>query len=275
MATTTARVAGGFDRTFLRPLGALATAALLALCGLTIAVQVPSPSPLFAFAAISVLAVVAWMLLSERYAWSLAVLMLYLALLDGYLKLRTGSSNVTLVRDLLLYAIVAGALLRVAVRRQQLALPPLAGWVIAWVAVVAIQIANPENGTLQHSVSSIRPHVEFVPLFFLAYAVMRSKARLRSFLLLLLAVAAVNGVVGLVQANLTPEQLATWGPGYEEALSGEGSVAPRTYADEDGETHNRPFALGEISASAGSSACWPCRRRWLCSRSPAAADLGP
>ncbi len=244
MATTTARVAGGFDRTFLRPLGALATAALLALCGLTIAVQVPSPSPLFAFAAISGLAVVAWMLLSERYAWSLAVLMLYLGLLDGYLKLRTGSSNMTLVRDLLLYAIVAGALLRAAVRHRPLQLPPLAGWVIAWVAVVAIQIANPENGTLQHSISSVRPHVEFVPLFFLAYFVIRSQARLRAFLVLLLTVAAVNGVVGLVQTNLTPEQFSAWGPGYERALTDENNVAPRTFADEEGEVHNRPFALG-------------------------------
>ena len=45
----------------------------------------------------------------------------YVGLADGYLKLRTGSSNVTLVRDLLLYSIAVGALVdqAIAVRRQR------------------------------------------------------------------------------------------------------------------------------------------------------------
>jgi len=244
MATTTARVPGRFDRTLLRPLGALATAGILTFCGLAIAAQVPSPSLLFVVAVVSVIALAAWMLFSERYAWSLAVLMLYLGLVDGYLKLRTGSSSVTLVRDLMLYAIAAGFLVRAAVRRESLKLPPLTGWVIAWFVVVAVQLANPGNGTLLHSVASVRPHIEWVPLFFFGYAIFRSKARLRNFLMLLLVIAAVNGVVGFIQLNLTPEQLSAWGPGYEKALNGESSVAQRTFTDEEGELHTRPFALG-------------------------------
>src|SRR5262249_9170155 len=155
-----------------------------------------------------------WMLLSERYEWTLVALMLYLGLADGYLKLSTGSSNVTLVRDLLLYAIAAGALIRMAVRRQAPTLPPLSGWVIAWLVVVGVQLANPHDGTLLHSLASLRPHVEWIPLFFLGYLILRSRKRIRVFLVLLLVVASANGIVGLIQQNLTPQQLAGWGPGY-------------------------------------------------------------
>jgi hypothetical protein len=131
-----------------------------------------------------------------------------------------------------------------AVRRESPALPPLTGWVVAWIAVVAVQLANPGNGTLLHSLAAVRPHAEWVPLFFLGYVAIRSKKRLRGFLVLLVVVAAANGVVGLVQQNLTPDQLSGWGPGYEQALKGEGSVSARTYGDEEGVERNRPFALG-------------------------------
>jgi O-antigen ligase len=57
-------------------------------------------------------------------------------------------------------------------------------------------------------------------------------------------IAAVNGVVGLIQVNITPEELSSWGPGYEEAINGEGSVSARTFADDKGNERNRPFGLG-------------------------------
>jgi hypothetical protein len=180
------------------------------------------------------------------------VLMVYLAAADGYLKLKTGGSAATLARDLLLYAIAAGALLRALVRGRELRLPPLTGWVVAWVVVVAIQVFNPGDASWSHSVLSLRPHLEFVPLFFLGYLVMRSTRRLRGFLLLLLAVAAVNGIVGLVQFNQTPEQLALWGPGYETRISGAGGVSGRGFVDSHGQAHNRPFALGSDSGFGGS-----------------------
>lgn len=244
MATTTASAPAANTRFLLRPLGAAATAAMLVVLGLAITIQLPTATPLIAIAALGTLAVAAWMLLSERYEWSLAVLMLYIGLADGYLKLSTGSSYATLLRDLLLYAIVAGALIRLAVRHESITLPPLTGWVIAWVLVVLVQIANPSNGTLLHSIASVRPHAEWVPLFFLGYFVMRSRNRLRNFLLLLLVVAAANGVVGLIQSGLTPEELSAWGPGYEEAITGESSVSARTFTDSSGVERIRPFALG-------------------------------
>ncbi len=212
--------------------------------GLLITVQVPSGTPLLVVMVGSVLAVSIWMLTTGRYELSLAVLMLYIGLADGFLKLKTGSSDATIARDVLLYSIAAGALARAAVRRERLDPPPLTGWVIAWVAVVAVQVLNPANGTLLHSLASVRPHVEWVPLFFLGYVAMRSKQRLRGFLLLLLLVAAVNGAVGLVQFNLTPDELADWGPGYEQKISGEGDVSGRAFVDEEGTARTRPFALG-------------------------------
>jgi hypothetical protein len=243
MATTTAS-RPSLSQTLERPAGAVGTAALLVVVSLGLAYKFPSPTPMLAVGFVVLLAAVAWLLMSERYEWGLAILLLYLGLADGYLKLSTGSDSVTLLRDVLLYSIVAGALIRAAVRRESIALPPLAGWAIAWVLVVVVQLANPENRTFLHAVKSLRPHLEWVPLFFLGYMVVRSKQRLRAFLLLLLGVAAINGLVGLVQSNLTPTELAAWGPGYEQALGQEGNVAQRTFVDENGEERNRPFGLG-------------------------------
>jgi hypothetical protein len=185
-----------------------------------------------------------WMFVSQRYELTLAVLMMYLALLDGYVKLKLNTSWATLGRDALLYAIVAGALLRAAVRRERIDVPPWTGWVLAFCAVVLIQIFNPANGSWSHSIASVRPHLEFVPLFFLGYWTMRSKARLRAFLILLLLLAAVNGLVSFLQFNMTPEQFAGWGPGYEERIYGTSTVSGRSFVDSSGELHTRPFGLG-------------------------------
>jgi hypothetical protein len=244
MATTSASGPATLGRDLLKPLSAAGTAGLLALTGLAITIRFPAATPLAALITLCLLGIAAWMLLSERYEWSLAILMLYIGLADGYLKLRTGSSHVTLMRDLLLYAIAAGALIRIAVRRESVKLPPLSGWVIAWLIVVVVQLANPGNGTFSHSLASLRPHVEWVPLFFLGYVILQSKLRIQHFLLLLVLIAAANGVVGLVQLNLTPDQLAGWGPGYAEGISGEGDLSARTFADSNGTERTRPFALG-------------------------------
>jgi hypothetical protein len=211
--------------------------------GLVVTTRVPNPAPLQVALAVVTVGALTWMLVSERYAWSLAFLMLYLGLVDGYLKLSTGSSSVTLVRDALLYAIVFGALARTAIRHEQLRMPPLTAWVVAWIVVVVIQIANPSDGTLLHSIATLRQHLEWVPLFFLAYAVMRSKARIKGFLFLLLVIASINGIVGLAQLNMSPDQLSSWGSGYAKAIGGEG-VAARTFENEQGEVHVRPFGLG-------------------------------
>jgi hypothetical protein len=199
----------------------------------------------FAFGAICL-----WMFLSPRYEWTLAVLLLYVALADGFIRLRTGVSELTLLRDGLLYAIVIGAVFRELAAGRRVEAPPLTGWVVAFVAVVLVQLANPAATSFTHSLVAVRPHLEWVPLFFLGYAMMRSTRRLRAFFVLLLVVAFANGAANLVQLNLTLEEFAAWGPGYQERVLGGGDVDARFYkAGEDPFTgeedlRTRPFGLG-------------------------------
>jgi O-antigen ligase len=61
--------------------------------------------------------------------------------------------------------------------------------------------------------------------------------------------AAINGVVGIIQSTLSPQQLASWGPGYHKLLVS--SVGPNgqsyggaTYVTASGQNAVRPPALG-------------------------------
>lgn len=226
----------------------LAGRALLAggACALSvlIAAKFPVPSLQLAFGAVAFAGVAVWMFASERIELPCIALALYLGMVDGFVKLSTGSSFVTLGRDVLLYAIVAGVLVRASLRGQRFSLPPLGIWVIVFVAIVLIQALNPANVGVAHTLSSLRPELEFVPLFFLGYAVLQTRDRLRVFMLVLLVCATANGIVGFVQLNLTTQQLAAWGPGYASKVNGTGDVAGRAYRDASGTTHVRPFALG-------------------------------
>lgn len=192
-----------------------------------------------------------YLFLSERYARNLVILLLYLGLLDGLLRLSTGQSELTLVRDVLLWSMVAGAVVRLLVRRQAVTLPPLGIVVVAFVAVVLVQVVNPANGSLAHSFGGVRQHLQFVPLFFFGHLVLRTKERLRVFLVLLLAIGAVNGVVSAVQFTLTPEELAGWGQGYRERVLGTGDVSGRGFVDSRGIKRVRPFGLGSDMGAGG------------------------
>jgi hypothetical protein len=194
----------------------------------------------------------AWMFFSPRIERPLAVLLLYLGLLDGFLKLKTNSQAMTLGRDVLLYAILLGFLARSTLRRESLRLPPLSGWVLAFTLVVLVQLFNPADTGLLHSLGALRPHLEFVPLFFVGYAVVQTRARLRTFFLILLVIASANGIVGLVQLNMSPGQLASWGPGYAARVNGAqtgayGQVSGRGYYTSSGVFRTRPFGLGDDS----------------------------
>jgi hypothetical protein len=226
---------------------------------------------LLAVAAGAVAGVACWMLVSDRLEWTLLVLLGYLGLFDGFLKLRLDRSGVTLLRDVLLYSIILGALARWAVRRESYRWPPYSAWVAAWIGVVAIQLVNSANGGWGHSLSALRPHLEFVPLFFLGYEVLRNERRLRTFFVALAVVAGVNGLVAVYQVQLTSPQLATWGPGYAKLLSGGGNLSPRAFIDSHGVEHPRPPALGgdmgfsgtlgAIAAPGAIALLWWTRRR--------------
>lgn len=194
-----------------------------------------------------------WFASTRRTTLALAIVTLYLGLLDGYLKLSTGSNLITFVRDVLLYAIALGVLVRAAVQHRRLTAPPMTAWVVAFIALVLVQIANPSDGTLYHSLAGVRQHLEFVPLFFLAYAYVRTTKALRALLVLLAVIAAANGVVNYVQFHMTPAQLAAWGPGYSERVLGTGgySFAGRTFDAAGGHQLTRPFGLMSDAGSGG------------------------
>jgi hypothetical protein len=139
--------------------------------------------------------------------------------------------------------IAAGALLRTVLTGQRLFLPPLGGFVVAFTAVVLIEIANPGARGLAASLAGVRQHLEFVPLFFLGYAFVRTESQIRAALLVIVFAAAVGGVVSYIQSTLTPEQFAGWGAGYREFIEGTGSVSGRVGFDDAG-TFVRPFGLG-------------------------------
>lgn len=236
----------------LRPADAGTIAAVLAAIGLAllISTKAANVSPFAPLAAALFLVLPAWLFVNRRVELSLAILVLYLGLLDGVLKLMSNVEAATLGRDVLLYAIALGMLARIILANRPVRIPRLTGWVVAWTAVVLVQLLNPANGDWAHSLSSLRQDLEFVPLFFIGYAVITNMRRLRAFLVLLLAVAAVNGGVGLVQSGLSPEQLSAWGPGYAALIEGKGG-APRTSAGEDGLKKVRPPGLGSDMGFAG------------------------
>ena len=206
-----------------------------------------------AFGAVLFLLLVAWCFTHRRVDRSLAALGLYLGLLDGYIKLRTGSPLITLGRDVLVVAIAGGALFRGLVSNKPLALPPLAGFVLAFAALVIIEMFNPAGRDLAGGSAGLRQHLEFVPLFFLGYAFLRRESQIKTLLVILVVCASVGGVVSFYQYTLTPEQFAAWGPGYSERVLGTGSFegAPRVAYEDDGGRRVRPFGLGsDIGAGA-------------------------
>jgi hypothetical protein len=236
------RVPRGQER-LIRALTTVVAAAGAIGLSLFVTERLPSQS-LFVSVALALLVVLpAWLMLSSNYAVTLGVLALYLGLVDGVLKLKLNTPVATLGRDLLLYSIVFGAVLRLLLSRRRIRIPPLSGYAAAFTVIALVQVLNPETQDFAHAIAALRPHLEFVPLFFFGYAVMRTSNRLRWYLLLLCTVAAVNGVVGFTQFDLTPEELSTWGPGYAERLEGTGALSPRTFEGES-TSRVRPPALG-------------------------------
>lgn len=188
---------------------------------------------------------------SRRIDLALAAGVAYMGLLDGYLRLETGSSTLTMARDLILYASAIGLLLRSAPNCRQWHWPPLTAWVLAWTAFVLVQLLNPASGPTLHRVVSLRQDLEFVPLFFLAYQIVRSRRQLRALMMILLVIGAANGIVGTYQSTLSPARLGTWGSGYYNLIHGANGAAPSTAVGANGQQIVRPPALGGDMGFAG------------------------
>lgn len=221
---------------------------------LAISVAMPEPGLSNAVAVVGITlgaVVVVAFLLSTNYAVTLALLALYLGLLDGPIKLESASKLASGARDVLIIAIGLGMLMRLPLKRERVTLPPLSGWVLAFVAVTVIEALNPNTGSLLKVLGGYRQELEFVPLFFFGYLIMRSKQRFRQLFMILGFIALANGVVGAYQSRLSPGQLASWGPGYSARINGNGQgQTGRTYSVE-GVSHPRPPALGSDSGFGG------------------------
>ena len=224
--------------------------ALAAAIGLGIALDVPNPNFFLAagilVGAVGLIALAA----SARYEVTLALLALYLGMVDGVIKLETASQAASSIRDILIATICVGALVRLAARRERVRFPPLSGWVIAYVALVLVEAANPNTHGILKIIGGFRQQLEWIPFFFFGYLVMRSKERFRGFFLILGVVALANGLVGAVQTQLTPTQLSSWGPGYAQRVNGT-DIAARAFTDSEGVERVRPPALGSDEGFGG------------------------
>jgi hypothetical protein len=261
----------------LRELALLAAGVLVPLVLATaISVAVPKPNVLLAVGITIGGVIVVALMVVPRLEVTVMIAALYLALLDGPVKLGVGGHHtVSAVRDVLIAAVALGALMRVVVSRERIRLPAMAAWPLAFVAVVVVEAFNPNTAGISKVLGGFRQQLEWVPFFFFGYAIMRSRARFRRALLLLGVLALANGAVATYQSRIGPSGLASWGPGYHELVygGGEGGITGRTYFAE-GEARVRPPGLGsDAGFGAGVGvvglvggfallAVGPFRRRW-------------
>jgi hypothetical protein len=227
------------------------TAVIPAGLALTVTIVLPHASLLMVLAVIAgALGVVALMTYS-RLEVTVTLVLLYLTLLDGPVKMLISSREATAgIPDVLIIAVGAGALVRMISRRERLTLPPLTGWVIAWVLLVLVNAFNPKTQSVLAVLAGFRQHLEFVPFFFFGYVLMRNKRRFRQLFLIAGVAATASGIVAAYQTTLSPSQLASWGPGYQALIHPEHGSG-RIYFFE-GEARVRPPGLGSEAGASGS-----------------------
>jgi hypothetical protein len=252
------------------------SAVVPAVIALGITVALPHASLLLVLGVIAASVGVVALMVNSRLEVTVVLLVLYLGLFNGPVKLFTSSREVTAsVQDVLVLAVCAGALIRLVVRRERVKLPPASSWVIAWVTLVAMNAFNPRTEGILHILGGFRQELQFVPFFFFGYVLMRSKRRFRQMFIILGVIALANGAVAAYQTGLSPQQLASWGPGYHDLIfvPGEQIGTGRVYFSE-GEARVRPPGLGSeagFSGGVGQLALPGClallaltrRRRWV------------
>jgi len=247
---------------------------------LGVAVEMPKPNFLLVSGVLIGALGVTALVVSTRLEVTVLFVALYLGLLDGPVKLLIGHHEATAaVRNVLILAVSLGAVMRLLVSRERVTLPPLSGWVLAFVGLVLLEAFNPKTGGILHALGGFRQELQWVPFFFFGYLLVRSKERLRKLFLIVGVIGLANGVVSTYQTLISPAQLAAWGPGYAELVNGtEGPVGDRlggrTYSSE-GVGRVRPMALGSDTGFGGGVgvlalpfslallATWRSRRRWV------------
>jgi hypothetical protein len=239
----------------MRELGLIALAGILPLVvGLAISTTVSRPSILMLLSLAAGGLAIVFLFTSKRLDISVMFLVLYLCLLEGPVKLGSGAgSSASAVRDVLIFSVALGALLRLGAVRQRVKVPPLSGWVLAFVALVLVEAFNPKTAGISKVLGGYRQQLEWVPFFFFGYALIRSRERFRRLFLILGVVALANGIVSTYQAGLGTEQLASWGPGYKELVFGgeNGTGLRGRVVASEGQAQVRPPALGSDAGFGG------------------------
>lgn len=171
----------------------------------------------------------------------------YALLLDGFLRLSL-DRDLRIVRDIFPAVLIALLIADVAVRGRRLPRLPMLAAVAAFTTIIIAQVFHPAEVSLTKGIQATRPHLEYVVLFIVAAIVLKDNRRLEHLLLLIACCGAINGAVGLTQSQLAPEQLASWGPGYEtlvlDANANSVGRAARVFTDDAGTVRIRPPALG-------------------------------
>lgn len=228
--------------------GAMSLTLAIAL-GISLSVRDPNLLLFFALAC-GALGVVA-LIVIPRLEVTVAILALYLGLVDGPVKLLTANQAASSVRDVLISAVSIGAIGRLMSRRERVRLPPLCGWALAFVVLVLAEAFNPGSHGILKILGGFRQQLEWVPFFFFGYVLVRSKERFRKLFIILGVIALANGIVSTYQTSLTPAQLASWGPGYAERVNGNETLTARRYISSSGEALVRPPGLGSDSGFGG------------------------
>jgi hypothetical protein len=211
---------------------------------LELATSVAKPNLPLTFGLVVGLAGLITLMGNSRLEVTVTILAVYLGCLDGPLKGFGGGGTLTaVVRDVLIFAVVIGSVVRLLARPEPLRMPAMSGWMFSFIALVMVEALNPNTQGLLKIAGGYRQQLEWVPFFFFGYALINTRERMRKMFLILGAIALANGVVGAVQARLSPHQLASWGPGYAERIEGANGVSGTTFRSE-GEGHVRPVALG-------------------------------
>ena len=150
------------------------------------------------------------------------------------------------------FAICLGVGMRMLAKRQALRLPPMSGWIVAYVVIVLADAFNPNTISILKSLGGIRDLLQWVPFFFFGYVLIRSEASFRRLFIVIGVLALANGVTATIQTRMSLSTVAAWGPGYKERVFGNEATGKgsRKYNVE-GVGRVRPMALGSDSGFGG------------------------
>lgn len=208
-----------------------------------------------------------WFLTTERIDLALLILVFYMGVFEGYLKIQSFGVSfyvVYAVRSVLTVALVLNPIIKRFHRKLDdtgytFRWPPFSliiGFYVLW---GIISIFHPDRINLLNSLVGLRPHIEFIPLYFLGFMVCRKNPQWFVHLLLtFLIIGVLNSIAAIHQYKIGPDALpGVWGSGYEKfvedirtdgdnaySVRDMGAFSARLYVDNNYNVQLRPPGLG-------------------------------